>query len=274
MIDNKTPQEIAIMVEGGKKLGDILQMLLVMAQPGISLLEIDTRADDLIRQTGGTASFKTVRDYKWATCLCVNEVVVHGIPTAYILKDDDVLTIDIGLLYKGLHTDTAWTVEVKSQKSPARIATQSVAGGKVKSEDKEDFLKIGEEALWKAIDQAITGNRVGHISKTIQKIIESAGYSVVKTLVGHGVGKTLHEEPQVPGILKLPLEKTQELIEGMTIAIEVIYAMGDAEIVYDNNDGWTLASKDRSLTAVFEHTVAVTSSVPVVLTRSAALGLV
>ncbi|MBI4065264.1 type I methionyl aminopeptidase [Candidatus Gottesmanbacteria bacterium] len=256
MIDSKTPQDIAVMVQGGKRLGNILAELLRIAQPGIPLLEIDARASDFIKKSGGTASFKTVRDYKWATCLCVNEVVVHGIPTPYVLKDGDVLTIDIGLLYEGLHTDTAWTKITQNSK----LKTQN-------SEEKEKFLNVGEEALWKAIEQATIGNRVGHISKTIQEIIEKARYNVVKTLVGHGVGKTLHEEPQIPGILKLPLEKTQELVEGMTIAIEVIYAMGEAEIVYDNNDGWTLASKDRSLTAVFEHTIAITRSGPLVLTK-------
>src|SRR3989344_5567188 len=130
----KTPEELASMREGGKKLGVILQKLLDYSKSGISLLEIEKLADRLINESGGTASFKTVEGYKWATCLCVNDVVVHGIPTDYILNDGDVLTIDVGLLYKGFHTDTAWTKEVKSQKS------------KVKSKDKEQFLRIGEEA--------------------------------------------------------------------------------------------------------------------------------
>lgn len=254
MIDIKRTQDISVMAEGGKKLGEILQKLLTMAQPGVSLLEIDTKADELINETGGTASFKTVRDYTWATCLCVNEVVVHGIPTHKKLIDGDVLTIDVGLMYKGYHTDTAWTKIVNS--------SQFI----VNRDEKEKFLRVGEEALWKAIAQAKVGNRVGHISQAIQSSIEGAGYSIVRTLVGHGVGKALHEEPQVPGILKDTIQNSPELALGMTIAIEVIYAMGNGSVVYDNDDGWTIATKDRSRAAVFEHTVAITSKGPMILT--------
>lgn len=251
MIDSKTPQEIAIMEEGGKKLGAVLQKLLELAQPNVSLLDIEKEAQIRIEEAGGLASFKTVKGYKWATCLCVNEAVVHGIPTNKKLISGDLFTIDIGMLYKGLHTDTAWTKIIGETDSK-----------------KEKFLRVGEEALLSAIGQATIGNRVGHISKTIQEAIEGAGYSVVRTLVGHGVGKMLHEEPQVPGILKEAIEKTPELRSGMTIAIEVIYAMGDSTVVYNNDDGWTIATKDRSLSAVFEHTIAISEEGPTVLTKS------
>lgn len=249
MIVTRTPAEIAIMREGGQKLGRILDELLTFATTGVSLLEIDKKADELIASAGGTASFKTVKGYKWATCLCVNEVVVHGIPTDRKLAQGDVLTVDVGLLYKGFHTDTAWTKIVDGQN--------------------DEFLRVGESSLWKAIDQAKPGNYVGHISKAIEDSIVGAGYSIVKSLVGHGVGKTLHEEPQVPGFLKGPIESTPELALGMTIAIEVIYAMGSGAVVYDNDDGWTVATRDRSLTAVFEHTIAVTEGMPIVLTLGA-----
>lgn len=242
------------MAEGGRKLGGILQKLLDKAQPGVTLMDIETLADGLIRQEGGAASFKTVKGYKWATCLCVNDVVVHGIPTDYVLKDGNVLTIDVGMLYKGFHTDTAWTKIVKSDKREV-------------ISDKEKFLRLGEEALWKAIAQAKASNRVGHISQTIQRIIEGAGYGIVKTLVGHGVGGELHEAPQVPGFLKTPIAATPELGEGMTIAIEVIYATGGGGVVYANDDGWSIATKDGSLSAVFEHTIAITAGGPQVLTR-------
>lgn len=255
MIDSKIPQEIAIMQEGGTKLGVILQKLLEYAQPGVSLLSIDTMADEFIREAGGEASFKTVPGYRWATCLCVNEVVVHGIPTERVLGQGDVLTIDIGILYQGFHTDTAWTKIIANRES--RIANR---------EEKTKFLHAGQLALERAINQAKIGNRVGHISQTIQQIVEGAGYGVVRTLVGHGVGRTLHEEPQIPGILKTSIEQTPELTEGMTIAIEIIYAAGSPVVVYDNDDGWSIASKDRSLTAVFEHTVAVTQKGPIILT--------
>lgn len=245
------------MREGGAKLGAILQKLLEAAQPGVSLLSIDEMADRLITEAGGEASFKSVEGYKWATCLCVNEVVVHGIPTARILAESDILTIDVGMIYKGFHTDTAWTKIIANSQS--RIANR---------EEKTKFLHAGQLALERAINQAKIGNRVGHISQTIQRVIEGAGYGVVRTLVGHGVGRALHEEPQIPGILKTSIELTPKLEEGMTIAIEVIYAAGSPAVVYDNDDGWSIASKDRSLTAVFEHTVAITTEGPIVLTQA------
>ncbi|MEK9143060.1 MAG: M24 family metallopeptidase [Patescibacteria group bacterium] len=274
----KTKEEIAIMAEGGAKLGAILQKLLDKAQPGVSLMDIETLADQLIRQAGGEASFKTVKGYKWATCLCVNDVVVHGIPTVYMLKDGDLLTIDVGMLYKGFHTDTAWTKIIGYQTVPsslrgAEATKQSLeiasprqpAGSR---DDKQRFLEIGQEALWKAIDQARPGNRVGHISQTIQRIVEGAGFGIVKTLVGHGVGRELHEAPQIPGFLKGPIEATPVLVKDMTIAVEVIYAMGSGAVVYSNDDGWSIATRDGSLTAVFEHTIAVTDGEPQVLTKA------
>lgn len=254
----KTGEEIEYMAQGGKKLGVILQELLEYSEPGVTLRQIDARADELILKAGGTASFKTVKGYQWATCLCVNEVVVHGIPTAYVLKEGDVLTIDIGLLYKGFHTDTAWTKIIENRES--RIENRE-------DNEKRRFLKIGEEALWKAIGEAKVGNRIGHITKTIQETVEGAGYGVVRTLVGHGVGHELHEAPQVPGLLKGTIEETPLLMAGMTLAIEVIYAMGNGAVVYDNDDGWTIATRDRSLTAVFEHTIVITAAGPRILTK-------
>ncbi len=256
MIDIKTSAEIADMREGGRRLGTILEELLNYSKPGVILTDIEKKADELITQNGATASFKTVQGYHWATCLNVNEVVVHGIPSAYILKEGDVFTIDIGLIYKGFHTDTAGTKIVKSEKS------------KVKGyEEKEKFLKIGKLALERGIEQAGPGNRIGDISKVVQDTIEGAGYSIVKSLVGHGVGRELHEEPQVPNYLRGAIENTLLLKEGMTIAIEPIYAMGRGEIVYENDDGWTLATRDRSLTSVFEHSIAIMANGPIVLTK-------
>lgn len=249
MIHIKTPEEINLMREGGKKLGLILEDLLAFSQEGVVLTDVERHANELIDTSGGAASFKTVRGYKWATCLNVNEVVVHGIPTQYVLKGGDILTIDIGLLYKGFHTDTAGTKIIGSSKK------------------NEEFLNTGRLALERAIGQAKAGNRIGNISKVVQETIEGAGYSVVKTLVGHGIGRELHEEPQIPNFLKGAIEHTLPLQEGMTLAIEPIYAMGRGEIVYENTDGWTLATRDRSLTSVFEHTLAITGDGPVVLTK-------
>lgn len=246
MIDRKTPEQIAMMREGGGKLGAVLQKLLALAQPGVALLDIDKQADRLIAESGSTPSFKTVKGYKWATCLCVNEVVVHGIPTAYVLKERDVLTIDVGLIYKGFHTDTAWTKIIGAADSP--------------------FLKVGQQALTRGIELARVGNRVGQISASTQGIIEGAGYNVVKTLVGHGVGRQLHEDPQIPNYVRGAVENTYQFQGGETIAIEPIYVMGQGFVEYANGDGWTLATKDHSSAAVFEHSVAITENGPIVLT--------
>ncbi len=256
MIHLKTPDEIAVMREGGRKLGTILNDLLAISAPGVVLMDIEKRACELIEKAGATASFATVPGYKWATCLNVNEVVVHGIPTQYILKDGDILTIDIGLIYKGFHTDTAGTKVIASKDFNIPPSTKK-------------FLEIGKEALHQGITAAIIGNRVGNISQVVQETIEGAGYSIVKSLVGHGIGRELHEEPQIPNYLRGAIENTVPLQDGMTIAIEPIYAMGRGEIAYKNTDGWTLATRDRSLTSVFEHTLAITASGPVVLTTGA-----
>jgi methionyl aminopeptidase len=255
MIDRKTPEQIQIMQEGGGKLGSILEALLDMAQPGVSLLQIDKQADVLISKSGGTASFKTVPGYSWATCLCVNDVVVHGIPTTYVLKDGDILTIDTGLVYGGFHTDTAWTKIVGKDQSPM-------------AEEKKKFLEVGQNALEKAIALATVGNRIGDISASTQKILQEGGYGIVKSLVGHGVGRELHEDPQVPNYVRGAKENTYQFQGGETIAIEPIYVMGEGQIVYDNADGWTLSTKDRSLAAVFEHSIAVTENGPIVLTKA------
>ena len=256
MIDIKTPEEITVMREGGRRLGNILEELLDYSRPGTGLMDIEKKADALIVQNDATASFKTVSGYHWATCLCVNEIVVHGIPTAYVLSEGDVLTIDIGLIYKGFHTDTAWTKIVTEHATPVKGYAE-----------KQKFLTVGKKALEQAIRTATVNHRIGDISEAVQTAIEGAGYSIVKSLVGHGVGRELHEEPQVPNYQRGDIGNTLELKEGMTIAIEPIYAMGKGEIVYENDDGWTLATSDRSLTSVFEHSIAITRDGPIVLTK-------
>jgi methionyl aminopeptidase len=259
MILLKSPEEISIMREGGQKLWRILQILLKEAVVGVSLETLECHAREHIQKAGGTPSFMTVKGYQWATCLCLNEQVVHGIPREYILKEGDLLTIDVGMAYKGFHTDTAWT----------KIIQQKTKDNKQKADEKKErFLKVGEETLKKAIGAAKAGNRVGHISDAIESSITDAGYDVVRSLTGHGVGKKLHEEPMIPEYLDKPIEKTPLLTAGMTLAIEVIYAMGIGAIIYLNEDGWMLATKDRSLTAVFEQTIGVGERETFVLTGS------
>ena len=246
--------KIRAMEEGGIVLSSILKELLDISVPGISLLEIEALAQKRIKEAGMTPSFSTVADYKWETCLCVNEVIVHGIPSKYQVKEGDILTIDIGLINKTYHSDTAWTKVIRSPTSTYRIP-----------KDVETFLAVGQLALKKSLHEATSGNRVGSISKVIQDVVEGSGYGIAKTLVGHGIGTTLHEPPQIPGFLKGSVEKTPLLTSGMTIAIEVIYAMGSPTLCY-LDDGWSIATKDHSLTAVFEASVAVTDGEPFILT--------
>ncbi|EKD67391.1 MAG: hypothetical protein ACD_48C00435G0005 [uncultured bacterium] len=246
----KTPEEINSMRAGGKKLGTILKELLFMSTVGVNLLDLEKHAKKRVQEEGGQPSFTTVEGYPFVTCLCINEEVVHGMPRNDSLCDGDILTIDIGMIYQGLHTDTA----------------SSICIG-MKDDKKELFLKTGEIALEKAIEAAIAGNRVGDISYAIQTTIEAAGYHVVADLTGHGVGRVLHEEPMIPEYVRGDIARTSLLSSGMTLAIEVIYAMGKGSICYKSDDGWTLESKDRSLTATFEHTIAIGEQKSDVLTE-------
>lgn len=258
MINIKTQKEIEIMKQGGKILADVLWEVLANVKPGVSELELDALAEKLIREKGGEPGFKKVDGYKHTICVSANDVVVHGVPTDYKLKDNDIIGIDCGVFYQGFHTDMSETLRVSNQIP------------KIKNKKEEDeidkFLEIGKRALEEGIKQAKIGNHIGDISKTIQDIVEGSGYSVVRSLVGHGVGQKLHEEPEVPGYLVGSLLKTPKLIEGMVIAIEVIYNMGSFELVFANKDGWTLKTKDNSFSGLFERTVAIAKNGPLILT--------
>jgi methionyl aminopeptidase len=251
MIKIKTNEEIEKMEKGGHILAQVLRESMKMARPGVSEKELDELADRLITKHGGKAGFKMVDGYKNATCISTNNVVVHGIPSDYKLKPGDIIGIDCGVYYAGFHTDMSDSIVVGDEKN---------------FPEESKFLKKGKFALDQAIEKAVIGNRVGHISQTIQDIVEGTGYSVVRSLVGHGVGKQLHEDPEVPGFLDVKIEKTPVLKEGMTIAIEVIYNMGESDVVYSNDDGWTISTKDGSLSGLFERTVAITKDGPLVLT--------
>jgi len=257
MIKIKTAKEIEVMRVGGKILSEVLSQVVNNIKPGVSEKELDNLAEKLIVQKGGEPGFKKVKNYKNTICVSTNSVVVHGIPTNYKFKEADVVGIDCGVFYKGLHTDMSETVRVSNSK----VKSQSS-----KLDEIDKFLDVGKRALDEAIKTARAGNRVGDISKTIQDIVEKEnGYSVVRTLVGHGVGRNLHEEPEVPGFLVGDINKTPLLREGMTIAIEVIYNMGksDVELL---QDGWTIKTADNSISGVFEKTVAITAGVPLILT--------
>jgi len=243
----KTPSEIALMAEGGKKLGQILQRALKRIKPGLSTWEIDNWIDREIVKAGGQASFKKVPGYCWASCTGLNSEVVHSIPRQdEIVQKGDLLKIDLGMLWQGFNTDMAWTVEVGSRQQ-------------------QKFLTAGKKALAEAIKTAKAGNRVGDISRTIEKTLKRAGYHSVEVLTGHGIGRQLHEEPLVPGVLKARVEKTAELKPGMTLAIEVIYGQKTGEVVLAQ-DGWTILTKDGKISGLFEKTIAIAEEKPLVLT--------
>lgn len=254
MFSIKTYDEIKKMQEGGRILACVMSMVCSRVAPGITGIQLDALAEKEIIRLGAKPSFKTVKNYKYATCICINDVVVHGIPTQVKLREKDVVGIDCGVLYKGYHTDMGNTLQVGSSRQ------------KMQDEKIEKFLNAGKRALEKAINTARLGNRIGHISKAMQETIQTAGYCVVKTLVGHGIGRKLHEEPEVPCFQPADINKTDLLKKNMTIAIEVIYNMGKEEVIYSGNDSWTIATADGSLSAFFEKTVLVTEKDPIILT--------
>jgi len=250
MIDYKTEEEIKIMSEGGKKLKQILERLIKFVKPGITTLAIENEAQRLIKEEKAEVSFDKVEGYQFATCLPVNEQIVHTPPSKRVLKKGDLLTIDIGLYYQGFHTDCAKTM---------------VVGEEEKGEIKR-FLDTGREALKKAIEKIKVGGYLGEVSKTIEAIIKKNGYFVIKKLTGHGIGKDLHEDPFVFGFLDRPVEKTLKIKPGLVLAVEVIYSMGTEEIVFEKDNDWSIVTKDGSLSSCFEKTVAVTKNGVLILT--------
>ena len=236
------------MAEGGAKLAVIRQKIADAVKPGITTKELDIIAQKLIDQSGGEASFKRVAGYHHATCINVNEVVVHGIPSSRKLVVGDIVGIDVGLFYKGFHTDCATTVAVGTKTSK--------------------FLETGKAALRLAIEEAKPGRRIIDISKAMQNSVEEAGYSAVRALTGHGVGHELHEEPAIPCFTVGKKENSPKIVPGMVLAIEVMYNAGVAEVAYQNDDGWTIATVDGKISGLFEETVAVTPSGPMVLTKA------
>jgi methionyl aminopeptidase len=237
MVNIRSEEELDLMRESGRITTAALKKVLANVKPGISGLELEAIVEKEIKGLGGEISFQTVEDYKWATCITINEQVVHGIPTDRRLVEGDIVSIDLGTVFKGWHTDAAWSAVV-GESEP----------------EKKKFLSVGEEALWLGIKQAVDKNKIGDIAEAIQSKVEGSGYSVVRSLVGHGVGRELHEDPEVPGYGKKGTGLT--LRKGMTIAIEVIYNMGSSDVVLDK-DGWTISSADGSLAGLFEMSVIV-----------------
>jgi len=237
MVNIRNNQELDSMRESGRITACALKRVLENIKIGITALELDKIAEEEIQSRGGGASFKTVEGYPYTTCVTFNNQVVHGLPTSRKIMEGDIVSVDLGTVFKGWHTDSAWSLVVGKANNQA---------GK--------FLSAGEEALWLGIKQAKEGSRIGDIASAIQQKVEGSGYSVVRSLVGHGVGQELHEDPEVPGYGKAGIGL--ELKSGMTLAIEVIYALSKPEVFLED-DGWTVSTLDGSLSGLFEMTVIV-----------------
>ncbi|MCF6361675.1 MAG: type I methionyl aminopeptidase [Cyclobacteriaceae bacterium] len=246
MINYKSSDEIELIKESADILGRAHGEIAKLVKPGINTKKLDKLAEEFIKDHGGVPSFKNYNGFPYTLCVSPNEQVVHGFPSDRELEDGDVLSIDCGVFYKGFHSDSAYTYAV----------------GNVKEEILE-LLKVTKESLYKGIEKAVVGNRTGDIGFAIQHFVEGYGYTVVRELVGHGVGESLHESPEVPNYGKRG--RGAKLKEGMVIAIEPMINLGKKDIVQED-DGWTIRTKDRAPSAHYEHTVAITKEGVEVLT--------
>jgi len=250
VIIRKSGEEIEKMARAGEVVADTLELLREHIRPGVTTGDLDELADEFIRGRGGVPTFKGYRGYPAAICASPNAMVVHGIPGPYALEDGDVLSVDVGVTLDGFVGDSAWTFAV----------------GEISSEA-ERLLEVCQSALWAGIEQAKVGNRLSDISHAVQKLTEEAGFSVIRALVGHGVGRSMHEDPQIPNYG--PPGRGPLLQEGMTLAIEPMITVGASDVVL-HEDEWSISSADESLAAHFEHTVAITAEGPRILTKAAA----
>jgi methionyl aminopeptidase len=246
MIYYKTGSEIEIMKKSGDISSAAMREIAKNIRPGIKTTVLDRIAQETIEKLGGESSFKKVENYFHTTCITPNDWVVHGVPGDYILKEGDLVGVDLGAYYKGFHTDMA----------------QTFAVGNVSAEKKK-FLETGKKALSQALGEVKEGNHIGDISSRIQTSVEGGGYSVVRELIGHGVGKELHEGPLIPGIGKKGTG--EKIARGLVIAVEVIYNFGKPEVKL-LADGWSISTKDGSVSGLFERTIAITEKGPEVLT--------
>jgi methionyl aminopeptidase len=250
MIVRKSEREIEQIAAAGRVAAETIAQVARHLEPGVTTGELDRIAEEFIHSQGGIPTSKGYRGYPAAICISPNDMIVHGIPGAYTVADGDLITIDVGVTLNGYVADTARTFAV----------------GDVSAEA-EQLLDVGQAALAAGIEQAQVDNRVGDISSAIQRVVEEAGLSVVRALVGHGVGRAYHEDPQIPNY-GTP-GRGARLSPGVTIAIEPMITTGGIDIVVDD-DQWSVYTADGSLSAHFEHTVAVTEAGPRILTPVAA----
>jgi methionyl aminopeptidase len=243
----KSANEVDILRKAGKILSSIVTQLQSSLTSGMSTKDIDLKAEELVRQNKVTAAFKGYRGFPGVACISVNEVVVHGIPDKRIIKNGDIVSLDIGIIYKGYYSDTAVTVPV----------------GDIPSETRR-LLDVTRASLFLGIEQARVGNRLSDISFAVQSFVEMHGFSVVRDFVGHGIGRALHEEPEIPNYGRAG--QGPILQEGMVFAIEPMVNMGThrTKIL---SDGWTVVTEDGKPSAHFEHTIVITAHGPEILTQ-------
>jgi methionyl aminopeptidase len=247
-IEYKAPWEVERIGRASRIVAEALLALRDESQPGVKTLELDRFAEVFLRDRGARPAFKGYRGYPFTLCTSVNEEVVHGLPAERRLQEGDILSLDLGAIVDGYYGDAALTVPV----------------GEISPEARR-LLQVTQEALHRGIAQAVPGRRLTDISHAIQSYVESHGFSVVRVFVGHGIGRALHEEPQIPNFG--PPDRGPVLRPGMVLAIEPMVNAGTPEVAI-LEDQWTAVSQDRSLSAHFEHTVAITEKGPEVLTRA------
>ena len=247
MIELKSAREIGLMRRGGHILSEVMDRLRTSVKPGMSTLEIDTDVEEFIRARGAVPAFKGYRGFPATVCISINEEVVHGIPSAHRhVREGDIVGLDLGCIVEGYYADCAFTLAVGDV--PPRV---------------QELLDVTRESLEKGITECRPGRRLSDVSHAIQTHVERHGFAVVRAFVGHGIGRALHEEPQVPNFGDPG--RGPQLRPGMVLAIEPMVTMGGWEVkILD--DGWTAVTRDGSLAAHFEHTIAVTDSGPEVLT--------
>jgi methionyl aminopeptidase len=246
MIHYKTSEEVLKIKEGAQILGKAHGEVAKYIKEGVKTSFLDKIAEEYIRDNDGVPSFKGYNGFPSSLCISVNEVVVHGFPSDYVLKDGDIISVDCGVFHQGFHSDSAYTYPV-GEVSPQVLS----------------LLKATKASLYLGIEHAVFGNRIGDIGNAIQKFVEAKGYTVVRELVGHGLGRNLHESPEVPNYGKKgsgPLLK-----DGMVLAIEPMVNLGTRNIVQER-DGWTIRTADRKPSAHYEHTVAIFENKTEILT--------
>ena len=245
MIIFKSDAELEAMRQSSRIVAAVLGELEPLVRPGIRTRDLDLYAEKRTRELGAVAAFKGYRGYPASVCISVNEEIIHGIPSGRILQEGDIVSLDFGVLYEGLFSDSALTVPVGGTSPEAR-----------------KLIGAAERAFFKGVEQMKEGNRLSDISAAVQQSVESEGFAVIRQFVGHGIGRALHEEPQVPNFGAAG--RGAKIRPGMTLAIEPMIAAGGYEVEI-LEDGWTAVTRDRSLSAHYEHTVAMTENGPEIL---------